>query len=309
MLRILQIIQYDASITEKQLAKCVGLSRESVNYRIKSLQQQRIITGYTAIVDTAKLGYFPFRIFLKVKSMSRSREEELLAKLHAKANWIVRCRGNWSYNLMMQVASLREAKQFLDEVKRDFDANIIHIHSSIITTIHHFSLDYLSENTGSAPIVKLAFDVGSAIHLDDTDELIIRELVEDAATSHVQLGSLCGVSERVIRYRLATLYEKGVLLGRRAIIDNTKLNLHYYKIHLTLSSTYNKKAITAFIGGQRGTVYITETIGGWDIEFEYWGISKDVYALIDDIEERFNFSLNDYEIIEYEKEFKVQYLP
>lgn len=50
-------------------------------------------------------------------------------------------------------------------------------------------------------------------------------------------------------------------------------------------------------------------VRGWDVEFEYWGTSQDIYKLIDTIEEKFDFGLDDYEIIEYEKEFKVQYLP
>ena len=53
---IVDLLQADARLTQAQIAKKVGLSQPSVADRIRKLEEQRIITGYTARVDPRKLG-------------------------------------------------------------------------------------------------------------------------------------------------------------------------------------------------------------------------------------------------------------
>ena len=53
---IVDLLQADARLTQAQIAKKVGLSQPSVADRIRKLEEQRIVTGYTAKVDPRKLG-------------------------------------------------------------------------------------------------------------------------------------------------------------------------------------------------------------------------------------------------------------
>lgn len=53
---IVDLLQADARLTQAQIARKVGLSQPSVAERIRKLEEQRVITGYTAKVDPRKLG-------------------------------------------------------------------------------------------------------------------------------------------------------------------------------------------------------------------------------------------------------------
>ena len=53
---IVDLLQADARLTQAQIAKKVGLSQPSVAERIRKLEEQQVITGYTAKVDPRKLG-------------------------------------------------------------------------------------------------------------------------------------------------------------------------------------------------------------------------------------------------------------
>ena len=53
---IVDLLQADARLTQAQIAKKVGLSQPSVADRIRKLEEQRVITGYTARVDPRRLG-------------------------------------------------------------------------------------------------------------------------------------------------------------------------------------------------------------------------------------------------------------
>ena len=54
--QIVDLLQADARLTQAQIAKKVGLSQPSVADRIRKLEEQRIVTGYSAKVDPRKLG-------------------------------------------------------------------------------------------------------------------------------------------------------------------------------------------------------------------------------------------------------------
>lgn len=54
--QILDLLQADARTTQQEIARKVRRSQPSVAERIRKLEEQRIITGYTAKVDARALG-------------------------------------------------------------------------------------------------------------------------------------------------------------------------------------------------------------------------------------------------------------
>ena len=55
--RILKNLMIDARLSARQLALKLGMSTVTILSRIKKLEQQKIICGYTAIIDHEKIGY------------------------------------------------------------------------------------------------------------------------------------------------------------------------------------------------------------------------------------------------------------
>jgi len=55
--RILKNLMVDARLSARQLALKLGMSTVTVLSRIKKLEKEKIIKGYTAIIDHEKLGY------------------------------------------------------------------------------------------------------------------------------------------------------------------------------------------------------------------------------------------------------------
>ena len=54
--KLLDLLQRNARITQLEMASAVGLSQPAVAERMRKLEQERLITGYTARVDGRKLG-------------------------------------------------------------------------------------------------------------------------------------------------------------------------------------------------------------------------------------------------------------
>jgi len=55
--KILKNLMVDARLSARQLALKLGMSTVTVLSRIKKLEKEKIILGYTAIIDHEKLGY------------------------------------------------------------------------------------------------------------------------------------------------------------------------------------------------------------------------------------------------------------
>ena len=49
----------------KQIGKKIGLSKDSVIYRIKQLENEEIIQQFHTVINVGKLGYLSFRLYLK----------------------------------------------------------------------------------------------------------------------------------------------------------------------------------------------------------------------------------------------------
>lgn len=54
--KILQLLQHNGRITNQELAERVGLSAAPCLRRVRSLEEQGIISGYQAVLDAKKMG-------------------------------------------------------------------------------------------------------------------------------------------------------------------------------------------------------------------------------------------------------------
>ena len=64
--KIIRALQQDARLSNQDLAARVGLSPSPCLRRVRKLEQDGILAGYTALVDQAKLG-FPINVFVNIR--------------------------------------------------------------------------------------------------------------------------------------------------------------------------------------------------------------------------------------------------
>lgn len=63
--RILELLQANGRLSYKEIASELGVSSVTILNRIKRLEKENIIRGYTALIDTEKLGLLEAVIYLK----------------------------------------------------------------------------------------------------------------------------------------------------------------------------------------------------------------------------------------------------
>jgi len=100
--KLLYELDKNAKISISVLSKKLRRSNSFVIFRMKRLEEADIITGYHAIVDMLKLGFFSFRIYLKMQGMSKKDEEQFIdfIKNNYSQVWtITTMHGKWDYAL------------------------------------------------------------------------------------------------------------------------------------------------------------------------------------------------------------------
>jgi Lrp/AsnC family leucine-responsive transcriptional regulator len=118
-LRILEILQRDARVTQQDIARRVKLSQPSVADRIRKLEARGVILGYFAKVDPAHLGK-DITAFIGV-GISHPKYFEQFGKKVLAIPDILECHrvaGNESYLLKIRTENTRSLDRLLVEQLR-----------------------------------------------------------------------------------------------------------------------------------------------------------------------------------------------
>ncbi len=114
--KIIRELQADGRITNQALADKVGLSPSPCLRRLRKLEEEGVIRGYTATVDQDLYG-LPINVFVSVR-LTRQSEDAMAEFETAIADWdeILDCflmTGTRDYQLRVVAASLEAYEQFL----------------------------------------------------------------------------------------------------------------------------------------------------------------------------------------------------
>ncbi|AFO91632.1 Lrp/AsnC family transcriptional regulator [Phaeobacter inhibens] len=114
--KILSELQKDGRLTHQDLSSRVGLSPSPCARRIKRLESDGYIAGYSARIDQAMVG-FPFSVFVSVR-LDQQIDNRLVSfeSEVSKCPEIVDCwlmTGSFDYLLQVAVRDLHEFERFL----------------------------------------------------------------------------------------------------------------------------------------------------------------------------------------------------
>ncbi|MDO6728257.1 Lrp/AsnC family transcriptional regulator [Cognatishimia sp. 1_MG-2023] len=115
-IKILKALQRDARQSHQQVGDTVGLSPSPCSRRIRLMEQNGIIEGYTAKVDSRRIG-FGLNVFVSVKldtqidSRLVNFEREIARFPEVVDCWLMT--GNRDYLMRVVVTDLEEFERFL----------------------------------------------------------------------------------------------------------------------------------------------------------------------------------------------------
>jgi len=308
--KILYELDKNARQSNSQIAKKVGLNKNTVNYKIKRMTDEGVISGYYATIDSSKLGYFSVRVYLNFFNTTSEDEEKMIKwlKENKTVGVLARIETICDLVLMAWVRDIYEFEDFWSEFKRKFRKYFWQERVHIFSGVLHFKRKYLLlENKKD---IREFESIGGRerASYDELDLKILRLMAENARMPLIELAEKFKADDRTIAFRIKQLEKKKVIQGYRVNLNLNRIGYEYYKLNFVLDDYSKYSQLQEFCENHENVIYIDKTLEDLDFEIDVEIKNKsELFRLIEDIKK--NFNVRQVEILTLGEYIKLESLP
>jgi len=267
--KILFELEQDSRQSLNNIAKKVGLKKETIFHRIKNLEKQGIIIKYITEINIYKLGYQFYPILFKLKDTTPITEEKIYSFLQNNKHigWLTKCEGAWDINLTIVAKGNQELKIFLESFLSKFGKYIADKQIFITTELNYFRRDFwLNKKTQTTTTINTT----DIIKLKPNDLKLIKILSNEARTPLVKIGEIFKTDPKNIAYKIKNLKKTNIIQGSRIFINFSKIGHKFYKTFFSLKNTSpeNMKKLINYLEKTKNIIWATKLIGNYDLSIE-----------------------------------------
>ena len=299
--KILYQLDLNCRQSNAQIGKKVGLSKQVVDYRIKKMEEDGVITGYWTAINTYKLGYYVFRIYINLIDVSAKIKTEIIQYfVDNKDAWaVLTCKGPIDLDIVLWVKDVYAFNQYWINTLQRFGNYFSHSTISILTHVMSCKKTYLLDSgaTSSEREFYQTSCEGNPIPIDELDYRILDELALKARTPLLDLAKKINCSPQTINYRMKHMMEKDIIQAFRININHAKLGLQGCAVDLYLKNQTMRRKILEYIT-QKPNIYdiMIMNIGWGDFGFQMFiSNMNDLSRFMVDIETKFPDAIRRYE--------------
>ena len=114
---------------------------DAARYRLRNLEKNRIINGYTVYLDNEALGQFRYKIMVQLRGANEQKENRIasFAKQFSNVVYSVRTFGVWDLEIDVEVDNPAKFNKILREIKNK-NSDIIKEYQTIqLTEVHKYN--------------------------------------------------------------------------------------------------------------------------------------------------------------------------
>ena len=312
--KILYELDLNCRQSNSQIGKKVGLKRDVIGYRIKKLEDEGIISNYWALIDTFKLGYNVFRVYINFQYMTSDIKKEIIQYFvdYDKSWAVISVKSEIDLTVIIWVKDIFEFYQFWDSTLDKFEDYFAKYTISIYIKGIAYKKSYLlpDKEDKSGREMNTVSCGGKSVEIDDIDYKLLNELAENARAPLIELAEKLGCSSQNVTYRIKNLIKSEIIKGFRVNLDLSKLDLHHYKVDIFLKEHKLKRSILDYLEEKPYIEYINLSIGWSDLGPEF--VVKDfdeLMKILDEINAKFSGAIKKQSYFIAEKVHKLRCLP
>lgn len=311
--RILYNLDLQPRQTTLAIGKKVGLSDFGVKYRLQRMKDLGVIKGFYSLIDVSRLGYYGFRVYMKLENISPHEQEIFIQYLVKQPNifWVnTYLHGAWDIGCHIWAKNVYEFHTIWMKVLEKFKPFIKEEQISQHLTIYHFRRNYLIDK--KRELVTPLEIGGSALSvaIDSIDWRILKMLSFNARKPLIECARALKITPMAVKYRLTKLIKHKILLGSRPMIDLSLLGSEWYKVNFYLRDLRKKNELFQYVAQNPHLVHIYDAIGLSDFEIglEVTDVHQ-FYTILEDIRSKFSDTIKDYDYFIIFKEHKLLFVP
>ncbi len=282
-------------ITNIEIGKKVGLSREGVACRIRALENEKIISGYGAEIDVCRLGFQLYETAIQLQNINPDEEKRMLLEIknNEKIIFIEKTLGRFDWLLMFKVRGIKELDAEIEWLRSRLGEKLKDINISAWVANYDTMSSFFTE-TQFYTVTKLSDE--PPYQLDDIEKNLLKELAYNSTESAVNLAQKLDVSAITIANKIKKLEKDGIIKNLRAFIDFEKLGVYRYSIFLNAHGSKTENKLAEFCKNHKLIADFTKFIGRYNYSIEVFAHNNSEFKkVIDEL-----ISVFSKEIIEYE---------
>jgi DNA-binding Lrp family transcriptional regulator len=125
-------------ITERDLSTRIGVPYTTINRRLLSLRQKKILRGYSYWLETEHFDRQSVILRIKVSGIAAWVKEKIwkFARAHRSVVYIVECIGSWEYEIGADIKSAAEMLRLVDEILSLLEGVEVSVEPVMVTSFH-----------------------------------------------------------------------------------------------------------------------------------------------------------------------------
>ncbi len=133
--KILRVLSTNARITILEMMEKLNLTRDVINYRMKKLTKESIISQHRVLINLYQINYRLYKIILRLHSLTPEKEKQLITFIasHPHGTQYLKLVGSWDVELEFEVKDDEQLHDILLKIRnkfsgiiRDYDTLLIH---------------------------------------------------------------------------------------------------------------------------------------------------------------------------------------
>ena len=311
--KILYELDLNCRQSNTQIGKKVGLKKDVVAYRIKRMQDEGIIKNFWTAIDTFKLGYNVFRLYINFQYVNPKIKNEIINHfIKYKYVWaVVSVKAEIDFDVIFWVKDMYEFYRFWSETLDKFEEYFAKYIFSTYIEAFNYKPSYLFDN--STPNERLMYRTacsGKSVEIDKLDYQILNGIAVNARMPLIELAEKLDCSSQSVNYRIKNLVKKEIIKAFRVNINLSKLGLQKFRLEIYLRNHKQRKAIWNFLKQKKYCDTLNVAIGWCDLEFEL--IVENVEKLgqiMNEIDEKFPDTIKKQSFWIFDTYHKERWLP
>jgi len=267
--KILYELEKNARIPETKLAKLVNRSKESVRYRIKKLQEEKILLGFRTWFDPSKLGFTSAKIYLNLaNNPERVEAFKEYIKKEKRLFWFGMAQGAWNVGLTFYVNNSREFFDLKNKIYTEFKDIILDNRTGFLTSVHVGNLSFLTNE--ESEWMTFFDSTTKKIDIDNLDKEILKILYNNARENIVSIARKVNSSTDTVRERIKKLNKNKIISRYKIAIDYNKLGFEFFKtfLYFTNLTKEDEARLMEYARKDPSILHLIKQISAWDVELE-----------------------------------------
>lgn len=303
---IINELNYNCRESNAKIGKTIGLSRDSVAYRIKNLEKEEIIENYTIEINYEELGYTAFSFAIKLQNISQETEQKIVNFLikNKSVVFIEKTLSKYDLVFIILAKSLEQINEEMKSIRQFIGINLKYIDIGI--SLETFEFPTFLFDHKESPI---KINNKKSYILDSKDKQILSELVKNSKITAVDLSVKIKLSVFAIADRIKKLYRQDIIHKFKAVINTEKLGYHKYTILINLFNSKVEQQLLDFCKAHKQIWEIDKSLGNYNYAIEVYAKNNEEFKqVVDEIMGTFSKSIIDYETLIVLKKIKHKYI-